>query len=60
MWESEQSTASYAIDYDTEHDSDLNGGKDDDENNKGTASYISGNVTEIPLSQYKPILPKKK
>lgn len=53
MGESADTTASYAIDYDTEHDSDLNGGKDDDENNKGTASYISGNVTEIPLSQYK-------
>ena len=43
----------YAIDYDIENDSDLNGGMDDDEDNAGTASYTSGDITEIPLNAFK-------
>lgn len=53
MGESDAKTKDYVIDYDIQHDSDLNGSTDDDENNKGTASYISGNVIEIPLNPYK-------
>jgi PKD repeat protein len=52
LWESDISTTIYGIDYDIENDSDLNGGADDDEDNKGTASYISGDVAEIPLSNF--------
>lgn len=51
-WESDDATVVYAIDYDIENDSDLNGGGEDDEDNKGTASYISGDVAEIPLSDF--------
>ncbi len=43
----------YAIDYDIENDSDLNGGVDDDEDNIGTASYSSWDITQIPLNKYK-------
>jgi PKD repeat protein len=53
LGESDPATTIYAIDYDIENDSDLNGGADDDEDNKGTASYISGDVAEIPLGDYK-------
>jgi hypothetical protein len=53
MGESTPDAENYVIDYDTEDDSDLNGGMDDDADNKGTASYVSGDVMEIPLSQYK-------
>lgn len=53
LGESSDEVVAYAIDYDIDHDSDLNGGADDDEDNKGTASYVSGDVIEIPLSQYK-------
>jgi len=49
-WESRGDIASYAIDYDIIVDADLNGGKDDDEDNKGTGSYNSGDVLEIPLN----------
>ncbi len=52
MGESIDSATVYGIDYDIENDSDLNGWADDDEDNKGTASYVSGDVIEIPLSPY--------
>lgn len=50
MGESKGDIRSYAIDYDLELDSDLNGGKDDDEDNKGTGTYSGGDVLEIPLN----------
>ena len=53
MWEWKRNDVVYAIDYDIENDSDLNGWMDDDEDNAGTASYTSGDVTEIPLNKYK-------
>ena len=40
----------YAIDYDIEVDSDLNGGKDDDEDNKGTWSYLDGSIASVELN----------
>lgn len=43
----------YWIDYDIEYDADLNGGKDDDENNKGTPSYANGDAISIPLNNDK-------
>jgi PKD repeat protein len=52
LWESDEATTVYGIDYDIENDSDLNGWADDDEDNKGTASYVSGDVAEIPLSNF--------
>lgn len=53
LGESTPDAVNYIIDYDIEQDSDLNGGADDDENNKGTSSYVSGSVVEIPMSPYK-------
>ena len=53
MWETPGEGLSYIIDYDLDHDSDLNGGMDDDEDNAGTASYTSWDVAEIPLSPFK-------
>ncbi len=53
MWEWSESWTRYAIDYDIESDSDLNWWTDDDEDNVGTASYNSWDVTEIPLNEYK-------
>lgn len=38
----------YAIDTDIAIDTDLSGGKDDDADNKGTASYRSGRPFQIP------------
>ncbi len=52
MGESTDEAKQYIIDYDIENDTDLNGWVDDDEDNKGTASYISGDIAEIPLSMY--------
>lgn len=52
LGESSENTTLYAIDYDIQNDSDLNGGADDDEDNKWTASYISGDVAEIPLNDF--------
>jgi len=49
MGESKGDIAGYGIDFDTSIDSDLNGSKDDDADNKGTGSYTKGDVTEIPL-----------
>jgi hypothetical protein len=37
--ESEESIAYFSIDYDIDYDSDLNGGTDDDEDNRATSSY---------------------
>ncbi len=45
--------AKYGIDYDLEMDSDLNGGKDDDEDNKGTSSYTSWDPIEVKLNNKK-------
>jgi len=53
LGESSDDTAVYAIDYDRELDSDLNGGVDDDENNVGTASYNNGDVIELPLTSFR-------
>lgn len=53
MGEGNTNAKSYAIDYDIEYDSDLNGGLDDDEDNKGTASYVTGEVVQIPFSAFK-------
>jgi len=52
LGESTDTATAYAVDYDIDYDSDLNGGMDDDEDNAGTASYVSGDVLEIPLSPY--------
>ncbi len=38
----------YVIDTDIDIDTDLSGGKDDDADNKGTASYRSGRPFQIP------------
>lgn len=51
-WESTQEAVEYGIDYDTQNDSDFNGAADDDTDNKGTASYISGDIAEIPLTEF--------
>lgn len=53
LGESNGEISAYAIDYDTEQDSDLNGGSDDDEDNIGTASYKNGDIIEIPLSNFR-------
>lgn len=50
LGESKWEISAYAIDYDITLDSDLNGGKDDDRDNKWTGSYTSGDVLEIPLN----------
>jgi len=52
LGESSDPAVAYVIDYDIENDSDLNGGLDDDEDNKWTASYLAGDVMEIPFSPY--------
>jgi len=52
LGESTQDAVEYAIDYDTENDSDFNGGLDDDADNRGTASFVTGDVAEIPLSEF--------
>ena len=49
MWESTESAA-YVIDFDIEHDSNLDGSRDSDEDNKWTASYVNGSIIEIPLN----------
>ncbi len=53
LWESKWDIAAYAIDYDIDLDSDLNGSKDDDVDNKGTGSYTSWDVIEVPLNNIK-------
>lgn len=50
--ESTQDAVEYAIDYDTENDSDFNGWVDDDADNKGTASFVSWDIAEIPLNEF--------
>jgi hypothetical protein len=52
-WESnggETEVKYYAVDYDTEIDSDLNGWKDDDRDNINTSSYTSGAPLTLPLN----------
>lgn len=44
---------SYGVDYDVAVDSDLNGGADDDEDNKWLPSYKSWEALEIPLTKEK-------
>ena len=48
--ESEDTIAYFAIDYDVEYDSDLNGGKADDEDNKAFGSYNTGAPAQIELN----------
>jgi len=56
-WESaganEEEVKYYAVDYDIETDSDLNGGKDDDKDNLNTSSYRNGSPLSIPLNENK-------
>jgi hypothetical protein len=47
MGESRGDIRSYIIDTDIDIDSDLSGGKDDDADNKGTASYRSGRPFQL-------------
>lgn len=53
LGQSKGGIAKYGIDYDTEMDSNLNGGKDDDEDNKGTPSYTSWDSVEVKLNNKK-------
>ncbi len=53
LWESNAKVTYYAVDYDIEYDSDLNGGKDDDDDNKWSNSYKTWDPLEIPLSDKK-------
>ncbi len=43
----------YVVDYDVEFDTDVNGGKDDDEDNANTPSMSSGDVGQIILNKNK-------
>ena len=43
----------YAVDYDLDFDSDLNGWKDDDTDNKSNSSYTSGEPIKIKLNDKK-------
>lgn len=56
-WEASNSTDAeisfYAVDFDIETDSDLNGGKDDDIDNSNTASYRNGTPLTIELNKNK-------
>lgn len=47
LWESRGDIRYYVIDTDIDIDTDLSGGKDDDADNKGTASYRSGRPFQI-------------
>ena len=49
MWESSES-AEYVIDFDIEHDSNLDGSRDNDEDNRWTPSFVNGSIIEIPLN----------
>ena len=40
----------YVIDFDIEHDSNLDGSRDTDEDNRWTPSFINGSIIEIPLN----------
>ncbi|NUJ98108.1 PKD domain-containing protein [Candidatus Gracilibacteria bacterium] len=53
LGDSNASITYYAVDYDREYDSDLNGGKDDDDDNKSGKEYKTGDPIEIPLSKNK-------
>lgn len=53
LWESKWDITKYGIDFDTNIDSDLNGWKDDDEDNKWTPSYTSWDPVEIKLNDSK-------
>lgn len=47
------SIASYGIDFDIGYDSDLNGGKDDDADNKNHSSYTTGIPVEVELNDFR-------
>ena len=49
MGESKEEAKYYVIDTDIEIDTDLSGGKDDDADNKGTASYRLGRPFKVPI-----------
>ncbi|NDK08191.1 PKD domain-containing protein, partial [Candidatus Gracilibacteria bacterium] len=49
--ESKLDVAKYSIDFDIDYDSDLNGGKTDDEDNKDTPSFRSGDPVEVILNE---------
>ncbi len=51
LWESKWEIDKYIIDFDISVDSDLNWGKDDDEDNKWTASYTAWDVSNIKLNE---------
>lgn len=48
--ESEENIAYFSIDYDIDYDSDLNGGSDDDEDNRATSSYDTWAPAKIELN----------
>lgn len=56
-WESlgewDEEVVYYAVDFDIETDSDLNGGKDDDIDNKNSASYRNGTPLTLVLNDNK-------
>jgi PKD repeat protein len=49
MGESKEDTKYYVIDTDIEIDTDLSGGREDDADNKGTASYRLGRPFRVPI-----------
>lgn len=51
--ENKLNPSKYVIDYDINHDSDLNGWKNDDEDNRDTPSYRTGDPIEIILNDNK-------
>ncbi len=54
MWESKaDAIENYIVDFDIDLDSDLNWGKDDDEDNKWTSSFTSWDVLEVLLNEKK-------
>jgi hypothetical protein len=53
LWESKWSFKYFVIDTDANLDSDLNGTKDDDEDNKWTNSYSAWEVYKIPLNEFR-------
>lgn len=53
LWESKWEIKRYLIDFDTDYDSDVNGGKDDDIDNLWTPSLSNGSVAKIELNANK-------
>ncbi len=52
MGESGDEVEYYGVDYDIEYDANFNGSPDDDEDNKDTGSYTTGEILELPLTEY--------